>query len=133
MSPANGALPAPEFSRVVNADTVRRAEVSETIEATETERREVRVAGYTLLTALPLAFASALLLGGRSTALLGSVGPAAPVARVSSDMAATYHPPVISITIEPAGLTPVEAEPPVVFPGYLLPDDGPEEQAHAGS
>ncbi|CAO3350790.1 YceD family protein [Azospirillum melinis] len=39
MSPANGALPAPEFSRVVNADTVRRAEVSETIEATEAERR----------------------------------------------------------------------------------------------
>lgn len=39
MSPANGALPAPEFSRVVNADTVRRADVTETIEATEAERR----------------------------------------------------------------------------------------------
>ncbi|KAA0597201.1 uncharacterized metal-binding protein YceD (DUF177 family) [Azospirillum lipoferum] len=39
MSPANGALPAPEFSRVVHADTVRRADVTETIEATEAERR----------------------------------------------------------------------------------------------
>jgi hypothetical protein len=42
---------------------------------------------------------------------------------------------VITITIEPsAGLTaPVDAETPVVFPGYLLPDDGVEEPAHAGS
>lgn len=39
MSPVNGALPAPEFSRIVNADAVRRADVTETIEATETERR----------------------------------------------------------------------------------------------
>lgn len=39
MSPANGALPAPEFSRIVPADAVRRADVTETIEATETERK----------------------------------------------------------------------------------------------
>ncbi|BAI71659.1 hypothetical protein AZL_010210 [Azospirillum sp. B510] len=43
MSPVNGAgsgaPPAPEFSRVVHADTVRRADVTETIEATEAERR----------------------------------------------------------------------------------------------
>ncbi|MBP2298011.1 YceD family protein [Azospirillum picis] len=39
MTALNGAVPAPEFSRVVNADTVRRAEVTETIEATEGERR----------------------------------------------------------------------------------------------
>jgi hypothetical protein len=43
-------------------------------------------------------------------------------------------PPSISITIEPAVLTPIAgAESPVVFPGYLLPDDGCEEPAHAGS
>jgi hypothetical protein len=43
-------------------------------------------------------------------------------------------PPVISISIEPAVLAPyAEAESPVVFPGYLLPDDGCEEPAHAGS
>ena len=39
MSPVNGGLPAPEFSRIVNADAVRRADVTETIEATEKERR----------------------------------------------------------------------------------------------
>jgi uncharacterized metal-binding protein YceD (DUF177 family) len=39
MSPANGGLPAPEFSRVVPADAVRRADMTETIEATETERK----------------------------------------------------------------------------------------------
>ncbi|PWC85727.1 hypothetical protein TSH100_14150 [Azospirillum sp. TSH100] len=39
MSPVNGVVPAPEFSRVVHADTVRRADVTETIEATEAERR----------------------------------------------------------------------------------------------
>jgi hypothetical protein len=43
-------------------------------------------------------------------------------------------PPAISISIEPAALAPyAEAESPVVFPGYLLPDDGCEEPAHAGS
>jgi hypothetical protein len=42
--------------------------------------------------------------------------------------------PTISISIEPAALTPyADAESPVVFPGYLLPDDGREEPAHAGS
>lgn len=39
MSPENRALPAPEFSRIVTADAVRRADVTETIEATEAERR----------------------------------------------------------------------------------------------
>ncbi|CAO3420837.1 YceD family protein [Azospirillum endophyticum] len=39
MSPANGALPASEFPRFVSADAVRRADVTETIEATEAERR----------------------------------------------------------------------------------------------
>jgi hypothetical protein len=43
-------------------------------------------------------------------------------------------PPAISISIEPAALAPyAEAESPVVFPGYLLPDDGGEVPAHAGS
>jgi hypothetical protein len=42
--------------------------------------------------------------------------------------------PTISISIEPAALAPyAEAESPVVFPGYLLPDDGGEGPAHAGS
>jgi hypothetical protein len=42
--------------------------------------------------------------------------------------------PAISISIEPAATTPVvDAESPVIFPGYLLPDDDSEEPAHAGS
>jgi len=47
---------------------------------------------------------------------------------------AVAPPPTISISIEPAALAPhVEAGSPVVFPGYLLPDDSSEERAHAGS
>jgi len=42
--------------------------------------------------------------------------------------------PTLSISIEPAALAPyAEAESAVVFPGYLLPVDGGEEPAHAGS
>ncbi|MBP2230365.1 uncharacterized metal-binding protein YceD (DUF177 family) [Azospirillum agricola] len=36
-----GSLPAPEFSRFVSADAVRRADLTETIEATESERRRL--------------------------------------------------------------------------------------------
>lgn len=47
---------------------------------------------------------------------------------------ADAHPPTISISIEPAAPAPyANADSPVVFPGYLLPDDGCEEPAHAGS
>lgn len=47
---------------------------------------------------------------------------------------AAAHPPTISLSIDPAALAPyAEVESPVVFPGYLLPDDGCEEPAHAGS
>jgi hypothetical protein len=46
-------------------------------------------------------------------------------------------PPVISISVEPLGTLPhagTEVDlPPVILPGYLLPDDGSEEPAHAGS
>jgi hypothetical protein len=97
-------------------------------------RREIRVAGYALLSVLPLALASASLLGGRQAAVFGAVRAAARGGSVGSDLARALAPPAISITIEPAGLSaPAEPEPPVVFPGYLLPDDGPEESAHAGS
>jgi hypothetical protein len=45
----------------------------------------------------------------------------------------TVRPPTISLSIEAPGVR-IHAEPksPVVFPGYLLPDDGGEESAHAG-
>lgn len=47
---------------------------------------------------------------------------------------ATAPPPAVTISIEPTLSSPFRgAESPVVFPGYLLPDDGCEEPAHAGS
>jgi hypothetical protein len=50
------------------------------------------------------------------------------------ELTTAIHPPVISISIEPVtGSACTEAEPPVVFPGYLLPDNDSEGPAHAGS
>lgn len=41
MTDHHGSIPAPEFSRFVSADAVRRTDVTETIEATESERRKL--------------------------------------------------------------------------------------------
>jgi hypothetical protein len=42
--------------------------------------------------------------------------------------------PTVRLSIEPVGVTAdAEAEAPVVFPGYLLPEDNHEESAHEGS
>jgi hypothetical protein len=91
-------------------------------------RREVRVAGSALLVVVTLALAAILL--GRA--------PGKPVAREDSGrapIATALRPPTVSISIEPTFQVPValpEPEPPVVLPGYLLPDDGVEEPGHAG-
>ena len=43
-------------------------------------------------------------------------------------------PSVVVLSIEPATVAPgPETEVPVVFPGYVLPDDSLEESSHAGS
>ncbi|WP_154673637.1 hypothetical protein [Singulisphaera acidiphila] len=99
-------------------------------------RREVRMAGYTLLMASPLLLASLLLWGGRPTVSMASARPPVVEARDcdAKDLAASSRPPAISISIEPYALTPYEeVESPVVLPGYLLPDDGCEDTHHAGS
>lgn len=99
-------------------------------------RREVRMAGYTLLMASPLLLASLLLWGGRPTVSMASARTPEAEARDcdAKDLAAASRPPTISLSIEPSGLTPiVEVESPVVLPGYLLPDDGCEDTHHAGS
>lgn len=45
------------------------------------------------------------------------------------DQPSTSAPPFVSISNEPVALAPAsEATLPVVFPGYLLPDDGPDEE-----
>jgi hypothetical protein len=78
----------------------------------------------------PMMYAPLAMLGERSSDDTTGVGhgPDRP------ELTTALHPPVISISIEPvAGSSCSEAEPPVVFPGYLLPDNDSEGPAHAGS
>ena len=92
-------------------------------------RKEVRVVGLTMMSLLPVSF------------LLLTLGGARPADRstISAVPVPSYHQarnaaPRVSLTFEPA--SPVfapKASIPVVFPGYLLPVDGPEESAHAGN
>jgi hypothetical protein len=96
-------------------------------------RREVRVVGYGVLFIGTLAWISPVLRGTLPVFLTQSdrVQASRGVLDTSRVLGAR---PTISISIEPAALAPyAEADSPVVFPGYLLPDDGGEEPAHAGS
>lgn len=90
-------------------------------------RKEIRQAGYGLLIAVPLALAVVLLRGAPAT----TTGDGA---RNEARASATGRPPSVSLSIEPAAAVAPGAETafPVVLPGYLLPDDGNEEPAHAG-
>lgn len=95
-------------------------------------RREVRVVGYILLTV----FALTNLISSQSMPagmLLSSLLPKRSELN-RTNLPASSAPPLISISIEPVALVPsAEASHKVVFPGYLLPDDGPEEEpADAG-
>jgi len=96
-------------------------------------RREVRLTGYALLCIVALIWLPRmLLLRSESAAVETHSGRGA--AHRGRDRAAYATAPAISISIEPTTLAPyADVEPPVVFPGYLLPDDGCEEPAHAGS
>ncbi len=78
-------------------------------------------------------------LGGTPWILRGlgmtPVDPPGSTAHAENRSGNSPRPPSISISIEPATITPypyVDADAPVVFPGYLLPDDGSEEPLHAG-
>jgi hypothetical protein len=89
-------------------------------------RREVRAAGLAILVAVPLTLACLRPLMSRPTA----EGESHPPVTAADPL----RPPAVSIFLEPSGLSPyVDVNPPVVLPGYLLPDDGSEEPAHAGS
>jgi hypothetical protein len=112
-------------------------------------RREVRLAGWALLSLVPLLGAGTLDWGSlRSRVLALPVSIALATNRDRAEVAAaiapelpagepvspTNAPPVVVLSIEPALGAPVsDAEIPVVFPGYLLPDDSLEEPAHEGS
>jgi hypothetical protein len=94
-------------------------------------RREVRAAAYATMLMAPLMFAP---LGFRAGRTFSATGPEPALSAEAADLVSTRNPPVISISIEPAvGGACTEAEPPVVFPGYLLPDDDTEGTVHAGS
>jgi hypothetical protein len=96
-------------------------------------RREIRAACIAAAATLPIAFGAFLLLGDRvGKPLTGLSG--LPRDSVAVGIETVQQSPAITISIDPTVFaTPAEGEQPVVFPGYLLPDDGPEESAHAGS
>jgi hypothetical protein len=111
-------------------------------------RRQVRVAGYTLLGLLPLLLAWSrwtdaqsirhpwsrlLLLPSHRSGREAPDGGTEPGAWNSASAVTTSPAPVL-LSIEPVG-TAVDSdtETPVVFPGYLLPDDHHEEPVHEGS
>jgi hypothetical protein len=91
------------------------------------------MSGYGLLLMATLLWISPVLRG----ALPVFVSPSGAVGANRASLGAARaerERPTISISIEPATLAPyAEAESPVVFPGYLLPDDSGEEPVHAGS
>jgi hypothetical protein len=72
----------------------------------------------------------------RSGGTRGLVPPYLPGSTQATDdtVAPQSRPPVVLLTIEPAaGLPALDAEVPVVLPGYVLPVDSLEEPAHEGS
>jgi hypothetical protein len=92
-------------------------------------RKEVRVAGFTMMSILPLTFLFLTLGGARPSdrptmAVVDRLPAVTGGAEVIADVVLTFD-------TERTGTAPT-ATVPVVFPGYLLPVDGLEEPAHAG-
>jgi hypothetical protein len=104
-------------------------------------RREVRVAGSALLFCVPMAF-GLLTFWGPPRSSAGASAPSASIAaspavapQAESAARREASPPLATISFEPLvePTRPEDPKVPVVRPaGYLLPDDGPEESAHAG-
>jgi hypothetical protein len=107
-------------------------------------RREVRMTGFAILA---LSCVTATWNHWRSpgkqlwfapTSLSTLAHPARPGSAAGTDLAetsqtATHLLPIL-LSIEPVGTSAeADVEAPVVFPGYLLPDDNREEPAHGGS
>ena len=115
-------------------------------------RREVRVAGCTLLAFLPLVCVCTLGWLSRSNQVLAAsisnetalpqvqltvqdrIERAQPANSNSAVGNSLGLPSVVVLTIEPAVVAPgFDREVPVVLPGYVLPDDSLEESSHEGS
>jgi hypothetical protein len=107
-------------------------------------RREVRRTGYALLALLCVTAtwnsrrSTGKELGLAPAYTSASTHPAMPSAAVGTGLVETSQPitrllPIL-LSIEPVGATAEsDVETPVLFPGYLLPDDNREEPAHGGS
>ena len=110
-------------------------------------RREVRVAGYALLALAPLFGACALGRPDRPARVLAcSIAEATAPERVlasNGDPRDAFRPSLDSPGSSPgvvilssgtvAPASGAESDVPVVFPGYVLPDDSLEESTHEGS
>jgi hypothetical protein len=93
-------------------------------------KREIRMAAYAGLAFAPILVAATVWCLHPSRPL--AAAEIATVERPVDEAAPT--PAAVLITIEPS-VSAIDSEPetPVVFPGYLLPDDHREEPAHEGS
>ena len=92
-------------------------------------RKEVRFAGLTMMSVMPVGFLLMILGGARP-----ETRPTRSVAPLSANHEARNSEPRVTLTFEPVNPHPLQrASVPVMFPGYLLPVDGPEESAHAGN
>ncbi len=121
---------APVLIRVPNVATARRSPVRPASPRRRL-RREIRVAAYGVLTALPLSWAII------ATGVFG-VAPATPAVASAEAESEADDSPIVSITLGPPApasaffATALEPVRTVTLPGYLLPDEGPEGDDHAG-
>jgi len=109
-------------------------------------KREVKFAACVVFACLPLSFEASRFWSNRLANIAamnltrpplhddGRVGEGLGSSLVHQVSSSVFEPAVVLMSIEPAqsGIT-SEAEPPVIFPGYLLPEDSVEEKAHEGS
>jgi hypothetical protein len=110
-------------------------------------RREVRIAGCALLALAPLLSVGTLGWSGRPPRVLACSIAEATAPDQGADRSALPRDPasrlgavpadstgVVVLSVEPASLAPgADTEVPVIFPGYVLPDDSLEDSTHEGS
>lgn len=82
----------------------------------------------------PILWGVGLLFGGASSGTASAANSATATKNPSNSAFHLADPPIVSISLEPAGTSLAEeADIPIVRPaGYILPEDGSEEAIHAG-
>ena len=110
-------------------------------------RREVRIGGCALLALVPLLAACTLGWSGRPARVLACSIAEATAPDQGFEGSTFSHDPagrsmetpvgiqrVVLLSVEPSAIAPgTDTENPVVFPGYVLPDDSLEDSTHEGS